>query len=110
MRTWIVAATAAVGLALIFSTHRIAARVNAATTSDQTGPSGIALPPGYRDWALISVAAVGPPLSDIRAKLGNDIAMTAFRQGTTPYPDGTIMRVWRGSRDRGIRKASTPSG
>jgi len=52
---------------------------------------GIKLPAGYRDWALISVANVGGPINDIRAKLGNDVAMRAFREGRLPFPDGTII-------------------
>lgn len=49
------------------------------------------LPPGYRDWELISLAILGPPFNDIRAKLGNDIAIGAFRKGTTPFPNGAII-------------------
>jgi hypothetical protein len=52
---------------------------------------GITIPAGYRDWALISVARVGNPLNDMRAKLGNAVAIRAYRQGTLPFPDGTII-------------------
>jgi hypothetical protein len=52
---------------------------------------GIKIPPEYRDWPLISVARVGGPVNDIRAKLGNDVAIRAFRAGTNPFPDGTII-------------------
>lgn len=52
---------------------------------------GITLPAGYRDWGLISVAHIGGPVNDVRAKLGNDVAIKAFRDGTLPYPDGTII-------------------
>ena len=46
---------------------------------------------GYRDWRLISVAREEAPLSDIRAVLGNDIAISAYREATRPFPDGTII-------------------
>jgi cytochrome P460 len=49
------------------------------------------LPPGYRDWSLISVARLGGKANDLRAKLGNDLAIKAYRQGTLPFPDGTII-------------------
>jgi hypothetical protein len=49
------------------------------------------LPLGYRDWQLISLAILGPPFNDIRAKLGNDIAIGAFRKGATPFPNGAII-------------------
>src|SRR5215813_2678916 len=53
---------------------------------------GITIPAGYRDWRLISVARLaGGKLKQLRAQLGNDIAMKAFREGTLPFPDGTII-------------------
>jgi hypothetical protein len=52
---------------------------------------GVKLPAGYRDWTLISIASVGAPVSDMRAKLGNDVAIKAYRGGTLPFPDGTII-------------------
>jgi len=38
---------------------------------------GVKLPPGYRDWSMISVARVGSIQNDLRVKLGNDVASTA---------------------------------
>ena len=52
---------------------------------------GVELPAGYRDWRLISVARVGGSRNDLRAKLGNDIAIKAYREGQRPFPDGTII-------------------
>jgi Cytochrome P460 len=52
---------------------------------------GIKIPPGYRDWKLISVAHEAGNLNDFRAVLGNDIAIKAYRQGTLPFPDGAII-------------------
>ena len=52
---------------------------------------GINIPQGYRDWPMISLARVGAPINDLRGKFGNDIAMRAFRDGTRPFPDGTII-------------------
>jgi hypothetical protein len=55
---------------------------------------GITIPAGYRDWRLISVnhlAGTGGNLKQVRAQLGNDIAVKAFREGTLPFPDGTII-------------------
>ena len=50
------------------------------------------LPPGYRDWRLISVAREEGDLDDIRAVLGNDVAIRAYRDGkTTNFPDGSII-------------------
>ena len=52
---------------------------------------GIKLPEGYRDWRLISVAHEEGDLNDLRAILGNDIAIKAYREGTLPFPDGAII-------------------
>jgi Cytochrome P460 len=49
------------------------------------------LPPGYRDWRLISVAHEAGDLNDIRAILGNDKAIKTYREGKLPFPDGTII-------------------
>ena len=50
------------------------------------------LPAGYRDWRLISVAREEGTLDDIRAILGNDLAINAFRQARPPsFPEGTII-------------------
>src|SRR5258705_8057720 len=52
---------------------------------------GVKIPPGYRDWRLISVAHEEGSLNDLRAILGNDVAIGAFREGKLPFPDGTII-------------------
>lgn len=52
---------------------------------------GITIPPGYRDWKLISVAHEEGNLNDLRALLGNDVAIKAYRAGKLPFPDGTII-------------------
>ena len=49
------------------------------------------IPPGYRDWRLISVAHEEDDLHSFAAVLGNDTAIAAYRAGTLPYPDGTII-------------------
>lgn len=49
------------------------------------------LPAGYRDWRLISVAREEGALDDIRAILGNDIAIRSYREAKPPFPEGTII-------------------
>jgi hypothetical protein len=49
------------------------------------------IPPGYRDWRLISVAREEGELNDIRAILGNDEAIKAYREGKLPFPEGSII-------------------
>ncbi len=65
--------------------------VPAPADRDMTADFGKTLPPGYRDWRLVSVAHEEGKLNDIRAILGNDIAIKAYREGTLPFPDGAII-------------------
>jgi Cytochrome P460 len=73
-----------------------------ATTAPVSGQSdgeaapiyGIKIPQGYRDWRLISVKRLtdqAGKLKQLRAQLGNDLAITAFREGKLPFPDGAII-------------------
>jgi hypothetical protein len=52
---------------------------------------GVKIPAGYRDWRLIAVAHEEGTLNDLRAILGNDVAIKAYREGKLPFPDGTII-------------------
>ena len=60
---------------------------------------GVRIPDGYRDWRLISVkrltgkqlTGAGGELKQLRAELGNDLAIKAYRDGTLPFPDGAII-------------------
>lgn len=62
-----------------------------AAVGDQSAISGITIPSGFRDWRLISVAHEAGKLNDIRAILGNDSAIAAYRENALPFPDGTII-------------------
>ena len=49
------------------------------------------IPAGYRDWSLISVAHEAGNLNSLGAVLGNDVAIKAYREGTLPFPDGSVI-------------------
>lgn len=51
---------------------------------------GVTVPEGYRDWPLIAVSHRTDNKDELRAILGNDIAMKAFRANTLPFPDGSM--------------------
>ena len=64
--------------ALLFSSGR---------ADDESSPIfGIRIPSGYRDWRLISVAHEEGALNDLRAILGNDVAIEFLpgREGSIP--------------------------
>jgi len=52
---------------------------------------GVTIPSGYRDWQLISVIHEEGDFNQLRAALGNDIAIKAYREGKLPFPDGSII-------------------
>ena len=61
-------------------------------TDEKAGPIfGVKLPADYRDWKLISVAHEEGDLNDLRAILGNETAIKAYRDKALPLPDGTIV-------------------
>jgi hypothetical protein len=100
-----------VALAVLAGTIGFMASVSGQTTGDAAPIYGVTLPAGYRDWPLISVATVGAPVSDMRAKLGNDVAMKAFRAGTRPFPDGTIIArlAWKQTTSEENNRALGPA-
>ena len=67
----------------------------ARATGDADGEAGpifgVKFPPGYRDSRLISVAHEEGNNNDLRAVLGNDVAIKAYREGKLPFPDGAII-------------------
>jgi hypothetical protein len=97
--------------ALIGSALGCGGSVASASTENEAAPIyGIRLPAGYREWTLISVARVGSPINDMRAKLGNEVAVKAFRAGNVPFPDGTIIArlAWSQTTSEENNKALAP--
>lgn len=64
-----------------------------ANSSNASPIYGVTIPSGYRDWKLIAVKQLLiPGIADqLRAQVGNDIAIKALREGTIPFPDGAII-------------------
>ena len=49
------------------------------------------IPHGYRNWRWISSAHEEGNLNSLGAILGNDVAITAYRDGKLTFPDGTMI-------------------
>jgi hypothetical protein len=49
------------------------------------------VPDGYRSWELLAPARHAPPFHELRVVLGNDMAVRAYRKGTLPFPDGSVL-------------------
>lgn len=82
-------------IALIVSGGLLAAvltvRASAADPAPVSPIYGVKIPQGYRSWELIAPAQEAPPLDELRATLGNRIAIKAYRGETLPFPDGTVL-------------------
>ena len=52
---------------------------------------GVKIPAEYRDWKLISVTHEQGDFNQLRAQLGNDTAIKAYRDNKLPFPDGSII-------------------
>jgi hypothetical protein len=84
--TYILAAVAALGGVLVYI-----AQASGEASAEAAPLFGIKLPAGYRDWRVISVAHEAGNNNDLRAVLGNDVAIKAYREQKLPFPDGTII-------------------
>ena len=71
---------------------------------------GVTLPDGYQDWPLIAPAQEAAPFNELRAVVGNGVAMRAFRDQQRPFPDGTVLvkRAWKRVPSPDFASASIP--
>ena len=72
----------------------VAAMLAAGSDANTAAPSpifGVTIPEGYRQWQLIAPSQVGEPFDELRAILGNDVAIKAYGAASLPFPDGTIL-------------------
>jgi len=69
------------------------AQASEPSDGDSSPIYGVKIPAGYRDWKLIAVdhLLVAGKADQLRAQLGNDIAIKAFKEGTLPFPDGAMI-------------------
>ena len=79
--------------------------------ADEASPIfGVRIPAGYRQWELIAPAQEAEPLNELRAVVGNDIAVKAYRDGKLPFPDGTVLvkLAWKHTQSPEFESASIP--
>src|ERR1700722_3746395 len=71
---------------------------------------GVTIPEGYRQWELIAPAEEAAPLNELRTVLGNKTAINAYRNGTQPFPDGTVLvkLAWKRVQSSEFEPASVP--
>jgi len=82
----------AVIVATLAGVAALTAKTSRHATAQEAAPIFVKkIPAGYRDWKVVSVAHEAGGLNDIRAVLGNDIAIKAYRAGKLPFPEGAIV-------------------
>ena len=72
-------------------------------------PNGIPVFEGYRSWQAVSPSFRGDK-GQLRIVLGNPTAISAMRDGTRPFPDGTVLAklAWTGKKHPKFPVATLP--
>jgi hypothetical protein len=73
---------------------------------------GVKRPTNYREWKLIAVddLLVAGKTDQLRAQLGNDVAIKAFKEGKVPFPDGAIIAAIHWTRVRSEDNSNVLAG
>ena len=81
------------GIATLASLVAYMAHASGQSDGDSSPIYGVKIPAGYRDWKMIAANQLLVPgkADQLRAQLGNDIAIKAFKEGKLPFPDGAII-------------------
>ncbi|MCF5371054.1 cytochrome P460 family protein, partial [Pseudomonas sp. PA-4-8C] len=98
-------------LAAMSAAIAIAALTATGVASGDASPIyGVKLPENYRLWPLIAPAQEAAPLNELRAVLGNDLAIKAYQDSTLPFPDGTVLvkLAWKHVQSPEFEPASIP--
>ena len=89
------AVCAAIAVCALYVTNSTAQTAKETEPQSNASPIyGVTIPAGYRDWSVISVGHLvdtGGKVKQLRAQLGNDVAIKAFKEGKLPFPDGAIV-------------------
>lgn len=104
-----IAAVAALSAALAITCVAID-RAGAQEPSQASPIYGVTIPDGYRKWELVAPALEGDPLNELRAVVGNAVALDAYRKGTLPFPDGSVLvkLAWKRTQSAEFESASVP--
>ncbi|WP_441227935.1 cytochrome P460 family protein [Tardiphaga sp. 20_F10_N6_6] len=102
----VVAAAAATATVLIAGSRQS----ESAEVGDASPIFGVHIPAGYRQWEMVAPAQEAEPLNELRAVLGNTVAIKAYKDQTLPFPDGTILAklAWKHIQSPDFEPASVP--
>jgi hypothetical protein len=109
MKSTYIALFAAAMMSFVFAVMSLASE-EGANTEGASPIYGVTIPRGYRQWELIAPAQEADPLNELRATLGNPVAINTYREGTLPFPDGTVLAklAWKHVQSPEFEPASVP--
>jgi len=79
-------------------------------TGDASPIFGVTVPVNYKQWELIAPAEEAAPLDELRAVVGNQVAIDAYQDGKLSFPNGTILvkRAWKRAQSPDFASATIP--
>jgi Cytochrome P460 len=91
-----------IGVAALAGAVTFMATASGQANGESSPIYGVKIPANYREWKLIAVdnLLIAGKTDQLRAQLGNDVAIKAFREGTVPFPDGAIIAAIHWTRVR----------
>jgi hypothetical protein len=118
LRTVVLLAALVVIALLVIAPFLIAIATATGSAAQPTGSAvdnvspifGVTIPQGYRQWEMIAPAEEAAPLNELRVVLGNETAITAYRNGALPFPDGAVLvkLAWKRVQSSEFEPASVP--
>jgi len=105
-------------IAAIILTGAAALTAAASSAAEKPSPNdnaspiyGVTVPQGYRKWQLVGPALEGAPLNELRAVVGNQIAIDAYQRGQLPFPDGAVLvkLAWKYTQSPEFESALVPA-
>lgn len=104
------AVSGASGAMLALTLMAVSAAKSDAAAATASPIYGVTIPEGYRQWELIAPALEGEPLDELRTVVGNSTATKAYRAGTLPFPDGTVLvkLAWKQMTSSEFEPATVP--
>ena len=91
-----------IGVVTLAGAVRFMAAASGQADEESAPIYGVKLPANYREWKLIGVnnLLVTGKIDQLRAQLGNDVAIKAFKEGKVPFPDGAMIAAIHWTRVR----------
>lgn len=99
------------GVLLMTAVFVTSSQADSASALKQASPIyGVTIPDGYRQWEFVAPALESAPLNELRVVVGNKTATGAYRKGTLPFPDGTILvkLAWQQTQSTEFETATVP--